>query len=332
MFAESHPPGLCCKARYLTVGFSLSWEGNIPPSRMQYAKPFLPIEDQVARLRARGMEGDEDFIKLRLQSVSYYRLSGYWHPFRLPGKDDFKTGTQFRQVWDQYVFDRRLRLLVLDAMERIEVAVRGLMSFHHSKQFGPFGYARNPASLPDLHGVQRTKFFETLDREIERSDETFVEHFRNKSSDPDLPIWMATEVMSFGSVVRLYRTAPSDVQRDVAANFGVPEKVFKTWLLTLNTVRNICAHHGRLWNRSIAGTRPSIPRAKLYPEWHTPVKIPDTHIFATLTICQHCLNKICVGHHWAARLKSLLDEYPKVPQNRMGFPPNWEASPIWATI
>ena len=277
------------------------------------------------------MEGEEAFIKLRLQSVSYYRLSGYWHPFREPGKDEFKPGTQFRRVWDQYVFDRRLRLLVLDALERIEVAVRGLISFHHSKQFGPFGYARDAAALPDLRGTQRTKFFETLEREIARSDETFVEHFHQKYSDVGLPIWMATEVMSFGSVVRLYRTAPNWVRKDVAAAFNIPERVFKTWLLTLNTVRNICAHHGRLWNRSIAGTRPSIPLQKPYPEWHTPVKIPDTHVFATLTICQHCLNQICIGHHWAQRLKKLLAEYDTVPQNRMGFPPNWEASPIWST-
>jgi len=297
---------------------------------MKYTKPFLSLDDQVDRLRKRGMGGDPAFIKLRLQSVSYYRLSGYSHPFRISGGDDFKQGTSFRQVWDQYVFDRRLRLLVLDALERIEIAVRSLLSYHHSKHFGAFGYARTQSSLPGLVEPHRSKFFDTLEREIKRSDETFVEHFSKKYSDPQLPIWMATEVMSFGSVVRLYRSSPRQVQSEVAKEFGVPERVFKTWLLTLNTVRNICGHHGRLWNLSIAGTRPSIPKKKLYPGWHSPVAIPDTHIFASLTICQHCLNQICVGHHWAARLKALLDEYPQVPKNRMGFPTNWQDCPIWS--
>lgn len=164
---------------------------------MRYTKPFLSLDDQVFRLQGRGMGGDAGFIKDRLESVSYYRLSGYWHPFRVaPDKDEFRAGTEFRRVWDQYVFDRRLRLLVMDALERIEVAVRGLVSAHHSRAFGAFGYIRDPSSLPDLR--ERHKLFEPLDRELERSQETFVAHFREKYEDRELPIWMATEVMSFG--------------------------------------------------------------------------------------------------------------------------------------
>ena len=297
---------------------------------MRYSKPYLTLDDQVARLKRRGMGGDEEFIKLRLQSVSYYRLSGYWHPFRVEGGDDFRSNTDIRRVWDQYVFDRRLRLLVIDALERIEIAVRGLISAHHSKDFGPFGYVRNPGSLPDLVEPYRTRFFDSLAREVNRSDETFIAHFHQKYEDTELPIWMATEVMSFGSVVRLYRTSPLHIRKQVAARFSVPERVFKTWLLTLNTVRNICAHHGRLWNRSLSGTKPSIPRRNHYPEWHDPVVIPDHHVFATLTLCQHCLNQICPGHHWAQRLVTLLDEYKWLPIDRMGFPSDWMKSPIWA--
>ena len=173
---------------------------------MKYAKPALSIEQQVAQLLQRGMTGDETLMKERLASVSYYRLSGYWFPFRQPD-DSFRRGTTFEAVWERYAFDRALRLIVMDAVERIEIAVRTKLSYHHAHAFGPFGYAGDPLALPKLNVAERMAFVARIRDEVARcKKEQFVNHFTTKYGDShqDLPIWMATEVMSFGTVLSLY--------------------------------------------------------------------------------------------------------------------------------
>ncbi len=116
---------------------------------MKYTKPALTLEEQADLLLNRGMAGDRNIMIARLRTVGYYRLSGYWFPFRKTD-ESFKEGTSFETVWNRYAFDRRLRLLVMDAIERIEVAVRSELAHYHSLHFGPFGYATDHGTLPKL--------------------------------------------------------------------------------------------------------------------------------------------------------------------------------------
>jgi abortive infection bacteriophage resistance protein len=273
---------------------------------MKYTKPPLSVPKQADLLISRGMVGDRDLMIARLSSVSYYRLTGYWFPFRM-AEDQFRAGTSFDEVWRRYVFDRRLRLLVMDAIERIEIAVRTQLSLHHSHEHGPFGYATDPASLPELKGTRHSEFLQRVHEEIDRSKEYFVKHFRTKYGDhhDDIPIWMAAEVLSLGTVLTFYRGTSGHMQQQVAASFGMPGVVFDSWLLTLNTVRNICAHHSRLWNREL-GTKPKIPRQKNYPDWYIPAAMDNGRMFAVLTICRYCLQRIAPQSHWPERLRSLL--------------------------
>lgn len=298
---------------------------------MKYAKPPLTLEEQADLLLARGMTGDRDLMIERLRSVSYYRLSGYWFPFRKGGDDAFKPGTAFDTVWNRYVFDRRLRLLVMDAIERIEVAVRSQLAHHHAIHYGPFAYVTDHGTLPKLTVQEHRDYLAHIKEETDRSHETFARHFRDKYGDSHeyLPIWMACEVMAFGSVLTFYNGAHRKEKRPVADMFGLPDAVFGTWLLTLNTIRNICAHHGRLWNR-VLRLKPQIPLATDYPDWHHPVVVHNNRAFAVLTMCRWCLTRIAPQSHWAERLESLFREFPDIPHGEMGFPANWQECPIWA--
>ncbi len=154
---------------------------------MQYAKPALTYEQQADQLLARGMTADRDQLIDRLRQVSYFRLSGYWHPFRKfdPAAlgqrlDEFAPGTDFAVVWERYVFDRRLRLLMLDAIERVEIAVRSQLAYHHSHEFGLFAYATDANALPGARGGDRSTFLQNLQTEVNRSKDTFVKHFKHK--------------------------------------------------------------------------------------------------------------------------------------------------------
>ena len=297
---------------------------------MKFEKPALTIEQQVNLLRERGMEGDPSLMAERLKVVSYYRLSGYAFPFRQVD-NTFAPGTFFETVWRRYVFDRQMRLLVMDAIERFEVAFRTQLAHHHSLQHGPFGYVTARTSRPKLKPAEFAEFFAGLLEELGRSKEPFMKHFYQKYGDEhDVPpFWKAAEVMTFGSVVTFYKATTHSVKQSVASVFGIPDTVMESWLLALNSVRNICAHHSRLWNREL-GVNPKIPLQKDYPEWHTPVKVGSNRIFGILSICKHGLNRIAPQSHWPDRLLSLLCEYPDVPIAEMGFPENWQECPIWA--
>lgn len=296
---------------------------------MKYVKPPLAIDDQVKLLFQRGMDGDPDLMARQLTAVNYYRLSGYWHTFRKPD-DSFKPGTSFDQVWTTYVFDRYLRLLVMDAIERIEIAVRSLMAYYHAHEHGAFAYSEDSSSLPKMSPDDHKEFLARIAEETERSKETFVEHFQAKYGDSHryLPVWMVTEVMSFGSVLTFFRNSSNKVKTAVASEFGMPHKVFESWLLSLNTIRNIVAHHARLWNR-VLGLKPIIPRIADYPDWHTPVKVENKRVFAILTICRHCLREIAPQSKWMERLETLLAGFPTIPKSYMGIPENWKECPIW---
>ncbi|MBX3409843.1 MAG: Abi family protein [Phycisphaeraceae bacterium] len=303
---------------------------------MKYDKPPLNFEQQADLLLQRGMIGDKPTIVARLSSTNYYRLSGYWYPFRQRHPtnpavclDTFEPGTSFDEVWHRYVFDRHLRLCTMDAIERIEVAVRTQLMYHHAHDHGPFGYATDATSMPKLSASEYAEFQTRIAEENCRSKDTFAVHFRRKYGDTHsaLPAWMMTEVMTFGTMLTFYRGCSKKVKNAVSNPFDVPDEVLSSWLLTLNAVRNICAHHGRLWNREL-GVKPVVPRIDCYPMWYTPVKVHRDRMFMVLTICKWCLDRIAPQSRWSARLTAHLEGSPALIQF-MGFPTNWKQCPIW---
>jgi len=327
------------------AGFSCAY--HITIKIMDYKKKATSWDEQADLLISRGMVGDKTAIVRALQSTNYYRLSGYWYPFRIVDPDDkskrldeFRDNTIFDAIWDRYIFDRELRLLVLDAIERIEVATRSQLMYHHAHAHGPFGYATNSLSLPNAKESERQTFLEGISRESKRSNEQFVKHFRNKYGNDHLrlpkdkaalPAWMLCEVVSFGTLCWFYKYSNDEVQKNIANTVNVPVVLFDSWLQALRIVRNTCAHHSRLWNKKIHHReRPQVPtNKKRFPDWHTNVIITNDHIFGILTICKYLLDQICPENHFVGRLTNLISEHPNIPLISMGFPDNWTQSPIW---
>ena len=215
---------------------------------MKFSKRPLTFDEQADLLIARGMEGDRAQLVQCLASVNYYRLSGYWFARHQADAEGFLPGTRFKVVWNQYVFDRKLRLVLMDAIGRIEIAPRTKVSYHHAREHGPFHYHDVPESLPGLDTDKLQSLTYSIDRELKRSKEVFISHFKGKYGDThDVPpIWMVTEVLSFGCVLILFKGCSKSVKRSVASAFDVPPKVLECWLWTLNEVRNVVAPHGRL--------------------------------------------------------------------------------------
>jgi abortive infection bacteriophage resistance protein len=298
---------------------------------VKYTKAALPFSDQADLLIQRGLVSDRDVLIARLEAVSYYRLSAYWYTFRIPGDpgDRLTPGTSLATVWRRYTFDRQLRLLVMDAIERIEVAIRSQMVNLHTLQYGPFGYL-DRASLPEITVEYHRELLDKIRDEAEHSREDFVRHYHRKyTMEHDLPLWMACELMTFGMMFTLMRGMKTPDKQRLADKYGVADAVLDSWLAAINQVRNLCAHHARLWNR-IFGITPAIPRINKHPQWHTPVKIPNDKLFGILTVLHYLLRQVAPQSHWKDRFVRLLADYPDIPIRFMGFPANWQDSPLWS--
>lgn len=294
---------------------------------MEYTKPPLSYESQADLLLERGMVAERDLLIERLSRVSYYRLSGYWHPFKDKDTDLFRGGVDFETVWRRYTFDRRFRLLVLDAIERVEVHLRSRLAHELSCLQGPSGY-EDAANLPGLTREGHAAFIEKAEASFNRSKEQFARHYRSKYSDshPLPPYWALVETFDFGTTSKLFGACPKAVQSAIAAELGVKVPVLRSWIQTINTVRNVCAHHSRLWNR-VLGFKPKIPAGD--SRW-THARIRNDKVYVVLALLRQLLRAIAPQSDWEGRLKGLLREYPDIPLRSMGFPEDWETSELRA--
>lgn len=291
-----------------------------------FGKPPITYADQVALLQRRGMIIDSpDGAAFYLQHLNYYRLGAYWLPFEADhASHRFRPGTRFTEVLNLYLFDRRLRLLVLDAIERFEVSVRSQWAYQVAHRHGP--HAHLDPSLAFRRDFWR-KNLDSLSDEVRRSDEAFVRHFRNTYSEPLPPVWAVCEVMSLGLLSRWYdNLKPMPTRRAIADVYGLDERALRSWLHHLTHLRNVCAHHGRLWNRDFTIT-PELPRSK-------PAGLPgqlnhgSRKVYNSLVLLLHVLDVVAPNHRWRDNLKGLLSRHA-VDVSAMGFPPGWQQLPIW---
>jgi len=299
--------------------------------RVPYTKPALTFEQQLEHLQARGLEVTSPVRAIAtLASISYYRLSGYWYPMRqrAPGGEvlnEFEPGATFDSAVGLYEFDRQLRLLVLDAIERVEVALRTVVTYHLGHRYGALGHENATNFHPRF---EHAAWLAKLHDEVERSQDAFVTHYqRTYEGFPALPIWMVTEVMSLGSLSRLVRGLKPNDKRDVTAGFNLHPKRLEDWLHVLTYVRNVCAHHSRLWNRELA-IRPDV---KGGAEWLPPVTPRNDRIFYTLLMLRHLQRCSGNGDEWAKACEALLDPVTSIDRWRiaMGFPNEWLSHPVW---
>jgi abortive infection bacteriophage resistance protein len=320
-----------------------------------YAKPFKSIPEQIALLRERGLLiSDSDKAALCLQRLGYYRLSGYLYPFRkrkiekdAQGKkavtvfDQFQDGTDLGKVMELYVFDKSLRSLVLDAIERVEVALRvdiALMlgerspTAHRESAHVHGNFTRvNPPTGKSGHQL----WLERLDEVVNDSKEEFVKHFKRRYLPP-LPIWVAIETWDFGLLSVFLGGMRHDDLLKLCTKYGIARpSLLQSWIRCLNHIRNICAHHCRLWNRALVDNpgRPVYGEMPLHNHWIVN-EHSCTRIYCGLAILAHLLRYLHPTSSWPEKIKDHLGTFPdlkneNVSLNNAGFPHGWQAMLLW---
>ncbi len=240
-----------------------------PPPKVPYGKPWLSVADQVSKLEARGLQvNDRNDAESFLRHVNYYRFAGYCLAFEQP-RHSFPAGVTFEQVKSAYKFDAQLRDLFTDALELIEIDLCTSVAHSFGKKYGAFGHtlAANFHSRFDFN-TTHAHWLSKLHDETTRSRELFVNHFRRKYVEfPDLPIWAATEVMSFGGLSRMVGALHKHDRQAIAQEYGVAAKVLSSATHHFAYVRNLCAHHSRLWDR-VWSIKPDLPRDAIWRPEH----------------------------------------------------------------
>ena len=298
-----------------------------------FNKPAKTFAEQIELLKARGMQfANEQDAQFYLEQINYYRLGAYWLPFEQTHSPHcFKPDTSFEQVLELYVFDRELRLLILDAIERLEVAVRTRFAYELAHRHGCHAYLQGQYFKPTFRWQS---LLESLKTEVSRADEVFIEHYKRTYDDPELPpIWATCEVMSFGQLSKWYQLlAPIQTRKAISSHFDCDEKQFEGLLQHFVYLRNTCAHHSRLWNRKFTKTIAK-PRSKpmgLRVQCNFEnTNASDRKIYNSLVFLLYFMDKIAPQHTWRKRLVDLLLTQHNISKTAMGFPEDWQSYPVW---
>lgn len=297
-------------------------------STRSFDKPPLTYQQQIDQLKNRGLVIDnEPFALHLLENLSYFRLSGYWYPL-LEDKTNhiFKPGSHLLTAFNLYCFDRELRILVLKEIEKIEVSVRAKMTYILSHRDGPFWF-NNPLLFKNS-GVQ-SSFLTTLQKEFSKTDEQFIKSYKNNYSTPLPPSWMAMEIITFGTLSWLYKNLRDGRNKtEIARHFGLSDTLLESWLHCLVYVRNICAHHSRLWNR-VLGIQPASPRIPPQKQWLTHSAAPNNRTYYALSILLFFLQTVNPHNSFVFKFKALLLKYSTIDINSMGFDTQYNIEPLW---
>jgi abortive infection bacteriophage resistance protein len=309
--------------------------------RKPFTKQALDLQDQAITLAGRGLVFDDWASAIgHLEHIGYYRLTGYLYPFRKGGdgedKESFRAGTTFDVAHDRYVFDRRLRMLVLSGIEKVEIAVRAAISNAVATRHGPHWYLdRKYFAQPkwyheDGFSIERwhANFLNQLKAQIGHTDvkrrDVFIRHYYETYSHPEMPpCWMVFEAISLGPISQCFKFLKHPEYEEVCWKFDLTHQNLSSWLHSTSYIRNICAHHSRLWNR-ICTIKPLIPR-KFRHEFNG----SNDRIYAALLALQILLRQIWDTNELAEGLRNLLKRHPDLPLHSMGFPPDWETKPVW---
>jgi abortive infection bacteriophage resistance protein len=294
------------------------------------AKPHKEYDQQLELLLERGMlVQDSDRAMRKLSQVGYYRLSGFWYTSRIIRSndaglsyrsDDFLYGTSFEQAYDLYLFDKKLRLLMMDALERIEIHTRSIIA-HEVGRSDPLAYLK-PAYINQrfLHDGTFDKWQSKQSQKIRDSrDDCIIWHLRENK---EIPFWVAVETWDFGQMSKYYAMLNGGMQAKIIKRLGIDNKQTLTkWLQCLNLLRNRCAHHSRIWNRRHPAVQ--IPQNAFFDALRVEGKVNE-RLYSAICIMWYLVRMIGPSSKWIRQVADHFDTKPTMPGcsfTSMGVPP-----------
>lgn len=285
--------------------------------KIPYGGKAASVKEQILALEEAGLLiKNKPAVLHALAFVGYYRLFSYVKPFIR----ESSSKISFEKVWDLYTFDRKLRLLAIDAIERIEVAFRVSISEIMSP-YSPFWYTE-PGHFKHIRW--HAEFMDKVLQITSRQEHNLLRHFYGKYSAPDFPpSWIIIECLTFGTWSKIFDNLKKRSDKIAIANkLNIKLMDALSWIRALTELRNFCAHHERIWNQFFRHTPKSVPN-----ESH------QEHRFYQMGyIISKLLFQIELNMDWKKKLYELMQQYPFLPFEQMGFGTNWQNDVFWQDI
>ncbi|WP_216395694.1 Abi family protein [Arcanobacterium phocae] len=269
-------------------------------------KCFLSIEDQVLLLEERGLiihskTEAEDFLR----SHNYYRFSGYAREFQEDprhGKNNFSNGISFDDISSLMDLDQRLRRLLLEALEIIEVSTRSVFAYEAGKIYGSDAFYLEKANyLAVTPGLD--DHINKMHSQLLRKNQPTIERYRQGDDFSHVPVWVAIETMSFGTFARLCQyMANKDIILNTADSLAIAREGFSSTLHAYSSLRNKCAHYAQLWNRSFDISFKVRPKEKRdAPDFAHPGS------YGAIIVIRRWLKQLDKDHGWFDQVTQLID-------------------------
>ena len=297
-------------------------------NKISFPKPFANAHDLILLLQSRGLIiSDPAKAERYLQFIGYYRLSAYMYPLLQRPKEQhrYKPDMTFSHVMMLYHFDKKLRLLLFNEIEKIEVAVRSTIVNIGCELLGDSFWITNGDFFIDKNKFNHT--LELIDSEMHKSREEFIVHFRQTYSNTYPPAWILAEILPFGVMTNIYSNIKSaKAKKSIAGTFGLQIAPFESWLTIITLTRNSCCHHARVWNKQNT-IKPMLPN-KITGQW---ISLPTDalRIYFDICIIKYFVNIISPQNDMKVKIASLLNCFPNIDIRAMGFPQGWSDEPLW---
>lgn len=338
--------------------------------------PPLSIQELALRMREHGIvcntAEDIRLLETRLTAVGYYRLEEYTWSFRKLDPNDksrrlsrFKRPMTFGPIWGAYLFDRRLRILLIDAIERFEIAMRNMVAQVFVEAAGDAYPLKHPHFIPGFmahdpnYGTRGDKWKRKVNESFLSSNTLRIRHCREThgvADVADLPIWITVELLTFGELKTLFDSMEPALKTMLAKRLGVADAFLSSTFALIHQVRNKCAHHARIWNIAWKKTDPrnsakEVPIFRYHltdavwfasynaraASWVIPSRATKQNSFSQIStafvivLCGFWLDKIAQTSHWKGRVEATVCPEGKCLSlaTEAGFPLGWERHPLW---
>jgi abortive infection bacteriophage resistance protein len=295
-----------------------------------YKQPALTLEQQIQSLKEKGLIiTNVDEAIYWLSHVSYFRLKNYTYTFKdYHGSDgNFVPNTTFQQVVDLYLFDRRLKLILFDAIEIIEVGIKTLLSNTMSCAYSVHWYT-DRSHFGDK--FEFDKFMASIQAECEQPEEPALLAYKKIYTDsPMPPSWMVMEFSTFGTISKIFEHTTARAEKlEICARFNIPDTILISWLHCFTFIRNKCAHHSRVVYRSVKH-EPVLPSRRKHVFLKEVDEIERSSLYCVLCCMQYLVDKINRKSTFKHNLIALIRENQFIDYKKMGFTNNWRDEAIW---
>ncbi|URL01038.1 Abi family protein [Avibacterium sp. 20-126] len=298
---------------------------------MSLTKPFCEYNEMLSLLNQRKMKfKDKTYALKKLSQIGYYRLSGFWYVARQQSgnilTEDFISGTYFESICELYIFDKKLRILLLDIIERIEIHIRNIIA-HELGRIDPLAY-QYAYFIDKSQRSRHQQWLADLDKKVKRSQDDFILHYVNQGKP--IPFWVIVNVWDFGSLSKYYSLLDKTHQDTIVKYFNIDRATFGNWLQQLNYLRNCAAHHNRVWNRLFSsdiviptGSESRFKRYKKATSYFDKLPIYDPkRVFSRIAVLWFLVSQFSQNYKWLDKLDRLTNKFPTIPNVRissMGF-------------